>query len=38
LKGTKNEAQFLKVTVSYCPRSPVSQQSGGVGFLKDNNN
>jgi hypothetical protein len=23
LKGTKNEAQFLKITVSYCPRPPV---------------
>jgi hypothetical protein len=23
LKGTKNEAQFLKVAGSYCPRSPV---------------
>jgi hypothetical protein len=23
MKGTKNEAQFLKVTVSYCPRHPV---------------
>jgi hypothetical protein len=23
LKGTKNEAQFLKVAVSYCPRPPV---------------
>jgi hypothetical protein len=23
LKGAKNEAEFLKVTVSYCPRPPV---------------
>jgi hypothetical protein len=23
LKGTKNEAQFLKVAVSYCSRPPV---------------
>jgi hypothetical protein len=25
LKGTQNEAQFLKVTVSYCPRPPVPE-------------
>jgi hypothetical protein len=32
LKGTKNEAQFLKVTVSYCPRPPVG--TCGAGRLK----
>jgi hypothetical protein len=26
LKGTKNEAQFLNVAISYCPRPPVSRQ------------
>jgi hypothetical protein len=25
LKGTENEVQFLNVTVSYCPRPPVSR-------------
>jgi hypothetical protein len=30
LKATKNEAQFLKVTVSYCPRPPVTELGIGI--------
>jgi hypothetical protein len=31
LKGTPNEAQFLKVAVSYCPR-PTEGRGGGQGI------
>jgi hypothetical protein len=33
LKGTKNEAHFLNVAVSYCPRPPVGNLLGELRIL-----